>query len=48
MYYSTYTERLSDKSAVLGVALNKVFVPLLQKQFLEITNFYLPLVGVQL
>ena len=42
VYHSTYTGRPPDEPAVLGVALNEVFVPLLQKQFPEITDFYLP------
>ena len=33
IYHSTYTGRPPDEPAVLGVALNEVFVPLLQKQF---------------
>jgi 4-hydroxy-3-polyprenylbenzoate decarboxylase len=42
IYHSTYTGRPPDEPAVLGVALNEVFVPLLQKQFPEIIDFYLP------
>ena len=42
VYHSTYTGRPPDEPAVLGVALNEVFVPLLQKQFPEIVDFYLP------
>jgi len=42
IYHSTYTGRPPDEPAVLGVALNEVFVPLLQKQFPEIVDFYLP------
>lgn len=42
IYHSTYTGRPSDEPAILGVALNEVFVPILQKQFPEITDFYLP------
>lgn len=42
IYHSTYTGRPPDEPAVLGVSLNEVFVPLLQKQFPEITDFYLP------
>ncbi len=42
LYHSTYTGRPPDEPAVLGVALNEVFVPILQKQFPEITDFYLP------
>ena len=42
IYHSTYTGRPPDEPAVLGVALNDVFVPLLKKQFPEIVDFYLP------
>jgi 4-hydroxy-3-polyprenylbenzoate decarboxylase len=42
IYHSTYTGRPPDEPAVLGVALNEVFVPLLRRQFPEITDFYLP------
>ena len=42
VYHSTYTGRPPDEPAILGVALNEVFVPILQKQFPEITDFYLP------
>ena len=42
IYHSTYTGRPPDEPAVLGAALNEVFVPILQKQFPEITDFYLP------
>lgn len=42
IYHSTYTGRPPDEPAMLGVALNEVFVPLLQKQFPEIQDFYLP------
>jgi len=42
IYHTTYTGKPIDEPAVLGVALNEVFVPLLQKQFSEITDFYLP------
>ncbi|WP_028864730.1 4-hydroxy-3-polyprenylbenzoate decarboxylase [Psychromonas aquimarina] len=42
IYHSTYTGRPPDEPAVLGVALNEVFVPILQKQFPEIIDFYLP------
>ncbi len=41
IYHSTYTGRPPDEPAILGVALNEVFVPILQKQFPEITDFYL-------
>ena len=42
IYHSTYTGKPPDEPAVLGVALNEVFVPILQKQFAEIVDFYLP------
>ena len=42
IYHSTYTGRPPDEPAMLGVALNELFVPLLQKQFPEIVDFYLP------
>jgi 4-hydroxy-3-polyprenylbenzoate decarboxylase len=42
IYLSTYTGRPPDEPAILGLALNEVFVPLLQKQFPEIVDFYLP------
>ena len=42
IYHSTYTGKPPDEPAMLGVALNELFVPLIQKQFPEITDFYLP------
>ena len=42
VYHSTYTGKPPDEPAVLGAALNEVFVPILQKQFPEIEDFYLP------
>jgi 4-hydroxy-3-polyprenylbenzoate decarboxylase len=42
IYHSTFTGRPPDEPAVLGVALNEVFIPILQKQFPEIIDFYLP------
>ena len=42
IYHSTYTGKPPDEPAMLGVALNEVFVPLLAKQFPEIVDFYLP------
>ena len=42
IYHSTYTGKPPDEPAMLGVALNEVFVPLLQRQFPEIVDFYLP------
>lgn len=42
LYHSTYTGKPPDEPAVLGVALNEVFVPLLKRQFPEIVDFYLP------
>lgn len=41
-YHSTYTGRPPDEPAILGMALNEVFVPIIQKQFTEIVDFYLP------
>jgi 4-hydroxy-3-polyprenylbenzoate decarboxylase len=45
IYHSTYTGRPPDEPAILGLALNEVFIPILQKQFPEITDFYLPAEG---
>lgn len=45
IYHSTYTGKPPDEPAVLGLALNEVFVPILQKQFPEIVDFYLPMEG---
>jgi 4-hydroxy-3-polyprenylbenzoate decarboxylase len=45
IYHSTYTGRPPDEPAILGLALNEVFVPILQKQYPEITDFYLPSEG---
>ncbi|UCH38463.1 MAG: 4-hydroxy-3-polyprenylbenzoate decarboxylase [Gammaproteobacteria bacterium] len=45
VYHSTYTGRPPDEPSVLGLALNEVFIPLLQKQFPEIVDFYLPAEG---
>lgn len=42
IYHTTYTGKPPDEPAVLGVALNEVFVPLLQRQYPEIVDFYLP------
>lgn len=42
IYHSTYTGRPPDEPAILGLALNEVFIPLLQAQFPEIKDFYLP------
>lgn len=42
IYHSTYTGRPPDEPAILGVALNEVFIPLLQKQYPEVVDFYLP------
>ncbi|MEH6583066.1 MAG: 4-hydroxy-3-polyprenylbenzoate decarboxylase [Halioglobus sp.] len=42
IYHSTYTGRPPDEPAVLGLALNEVFIPILQKQYPEIVDFYLP------
>jgi 4-hydroxy-3-polyprenylbenzoate decarboxylase len=45
VYHSTYTGRPPDEPSVLGLALNEVFIPILQKQFPEIIDFYLPAEG---
>ena len=42
IYHTTYTGRPPDEPAILGLALNDVFVPILQSQFPEIVDFYLP------
>ncbi|HOM20626.1 MAG TPA: 4-hydroxy-3-polyprenylbenzoate decarboxylase [Ottowia sp.] len=42
IYHSTYTGKPPDEPAMLGLALNEVFVPLLQRAFPEIIDFYLP------
>ena len=42
IYHTTYTGKPPDEPSILGVALNEVFVPILQKQFPEISDFYLP------
>jgi 4-hydroxy-3-polyprenylbenzoate decarboxylase len=42
IYHTTYTGRPPDEPAILGLALNEVFIPFLQKQFPEIVDFYLP------
>lgn len=42
IYHSTYTGKPPDEPAILGVALNEVFVPILTRQFPEIVDFYLP------
>ncbi len=42
IYLSTYTGRPPDEPAILGEALNEVFIPLLQAQFPEIVDFWLP------
>jgi 4-hydroxy-3-polyprenylbenzoate decarboxylase len=45
IYHSTYTGKPPDEPAVLGLALNEVFVPILRKQFPEIMDFHLPMEG---
>lgn len=45
IYHSTYTGRPPDEPSILAVALNEVFIPILQKQFPEIVDFYLPAEG---
>ena len=42
IYLTTFTGRPPDEPSVLGEALNEVFIPLLQAQFPEITDFWLP------
>jgi 4-hydroxy-3-polyprenylbenzoate decarboxylase len=42
IYHSTYTGKPPDEPAVLGAAMNEIFVPILRKQFPEIEDFYLP------
>jgi 4-hydroxy-3-polyprenylbenzoate decarboxylase len=42
IYLSTFTGRPPDEPSVLGEALNEVFIPLLQQQFPEIVDFWLP------
>jgi len=42
IYHSTYTGKPPDEPAILGMALNEVFVPILQRQFPEIVDFFLP------
>ena len=42
IYLSTFTGRPPDEPSILGEALNEVFVPLLQQQFPEIKDFWLP------
>lgn len=42
IYLSTFTGRPPDEPSVLGEALNEVFVPLIQQQFPEIVDFWLP------
>ena len=42
IYHSTYTGRPPDEPSILGEALNEIFIPILQKQFPEIVDFYLP------
>jgi 4-hydroxy-3-polyprenylbenzoate decarboxylase len=42
IYHSTYTGKPPDEPAVLAMALNELFIPMLQRQFPEITDFYLP------
>ncbi len=42
IYHSTYTGRPPDEPAIIGLALNELFVPILKKQFPEIRDCYLP------
>jgi UbiD family decarboxylases len=43
IYHSTYTGKPPDEPAILGAAFNEIFIPIIQKQFPEITDFYLPM-----
>ncbi len=43
IYHSTYTGRAPDEPAILGLALNDVFVPLLKQQYPEIVDMHLPM-----
>jgi 4-hydroxy-3-polyprenylbenzoate decarboxylase len=45
VYHSTYTGKPPDEPSMLALALNELFVPLLQRQYPEITDFYLPAEG---
>jgi len=45
IYHSTHTGKPPDEPAILGLAFNEVFVPILKKQFPEIVDFYLPMEG---
>jgi 4-hydroxy-3-polyprenylbenzoate decarboxylase len=45
IYHSTYTGKPPDEPAVLGLAFNEIFVPILKKQFPEIVDFHLPMEG---
>jgi 4-hydroxy-3-polyprenylbenzoate decarboxylase len=42
IYHSTYTGRPPDEPSILGIALNELFLPIIQEQFPEISDFYLP------
>lgn len=42
IYLSTFTGRPPDEPSVLGEALNELFIPLIQQQFPEIVDFWLP------
>ncbi|PID64365.1 MAG: 3-octaprenyl-4-hydroxybenzoate decarboxylase, partial [Gammaproteobacteria bacterium] len=42
IYHSTHTGRPPDEPAILGAALNEVLIPIMQKQYPEIVDFYLP------
>ncbi|UDG81464.1 3-octaprenyl-4-hydroxybenzoate carboxy-lyase [Candidatus Profftia lariciata] len=42
IYHSTYTGRPPDEPSIMGLAINELFVPILQKQFPEVVDFYLP------
>jgi 4-hydroxy-3-polyprenylbenzoate decarboxylase len=42
IYLSTFTGRPPDEPSILGEALNEIFIPLLQQQFPELVDFWLP------
>lgn len=42
IYHSTYMGRPMDEPAVLASALNEIVIPLVQKQYPEVVDFYLP------
>ncbi len=42
IYHATYTGRPPDEPSVLAATLNELYIPILQRQFPEIVDFYLP------